>query len=127
MNEVDAKNSPFRLPTDLEIDAAENSLGMKFHPDYRKFLLNGGDVANAVFTPAVVLPGSGYCDLVEIAETAWKVMGVPRHYLPFIEDNGDYFCITSDGDIVYWSHDGATSERWSTLELWYQQVCVERK
>lgn len=119
-------DSPFRAPTDLEIDAAENRLGIKFHPDYRKFLRDGGNVANALFEAAVVLPGSGYCDLIEIAETAWNDIGVPRQYLPFVEDNGDYFCITPDGGIVYWSHNGVTDERWPTLALWHQQVCVER-
>jgi len=119
-------DSPFRPPTDLEIDAAENRLGMKFHADYRDFLRDGGNVANASFEAAVVLPGSGYCDLIEIAETAWNKMGVPRLYLPFIEDNSDYFCITPDGAIVYWSHNGTTQERWETLAHWYQQVCVER-
>ena len=121
------KDNPFRQPTNQEIDAAEIRLGMKFHPDYRGFLLSGGNVANALFNPAVVIPGSGYCDLIEIAETAWNVMGVPRGYLPFIEDNGDYFCITTEGEIIYWSHNGASTERWPTWALWYQQVCVEQQ
>ena len=65
-------DSPFRPPTDAEIAAAEQRLGVSFHPDYRAFLKGGGDVANATLEPAVILPGSGHLDLFEIAETAWN-------------------------------------------------------
>lgn len=119
--------SPFRTPTESEVDAAEARLGVSFHPDYRSFLLGGGDVGNAVFEPAVVLPGSGYCDLFEIAAEAWKNAGVPADLLPFIEDNGDCYCITPTGEVVFWSHNGATNERWPDMASWYQQVCVERR
>src|SRR5690349_9880589 len=118
---------PFRPPTDEEITSAETRLGVMFHPDYRAFLKGGGDVGNAVFDPAVVLPGSGYCDLFEIAQYAWENAGVPRDLVPFIEDNGDYFCISPSGEVFYWSHNGATSERWPSLSNWFQQVCVERR
>ena len=117
----------FRLPTDVEIDAAESALGLVFHPDYRTFLKSGGDVANAVFEPAVVLPDSGYLDLVDMAQTAWTIVGLPKQLLPFVEDNGDYFCISSTGEVVYWSHNGATNERWPSIAVWHQQVCVEQR
>lgn len=119
--------SHFRIPTDGEIEAAEQRLGLLFHPDYRDFLKGGSDVANATFEPAVIFPGSGHLDLFEIAETAWSVMGVPRHLLPFVEDNGDYFCIAPTGEVTYWSHNGTTNEKWPSIWAWWQQVCVEQK
>jgi hypothetical protein len=121
------ETDPFRPPTDEEISSAEARLGVVFHPDYRSFLKSGGDVGNAVFESAVVLPGSGYCDLFEIAQYAWERAGVLRDLVPFIEDNGDYFCISSSGEVSYWSHNGATSECWPDLSSWFQQVCIERQ
>jgi len=121
-----ASDNPFRPPTDEEIAAAELRLGLAFHPDYRAFLRGGGDVADATLEPAVILPGSGHLDLFEIADTAWSLMGVPRHLLPFVEDNGDYYCVDPSGEVVYWSHNGITDEKWPTIAAWRQQVCVER-
>lgn len=118
-------NDPFRNPTDTEIASAESKLGISFHDDYRSFLKSGSDVANATFEPAVILPCSGHLDIFDIAETAWNVMGLPRDLLPFIEDNGDYFCIAKTGEIIYWSHNGSTKEEWPNLSAWHKQVCVD--
>src|SRR5262245_54710718 len=118
-------DDPFRPPTDAEIAAAEQRLGMRFHPDYRAFLKGRGDVADAILEPAVILPGSGHLDLFQIAETAWRVMRVPRQLLPLLEDNGDYYCIGPGGEVFYWSHNGTTDEKWPSIAAWRQQVCVE--
>ncbi|WP_445322931.1 SMI1/KNR4 family protein [Ramlibacter sp. AN1133] len=117
----------YRPPADAEIDVAEARLQFPFPREYREFLKTGGDVGNALFEPALVLPGSGHLDLCEIAETAWGAIGVPRNRLPFIEDNGDYFCLTPEGEILYWSHNGSSNERWPSFESWYRQVCIERR
>jgi hypothetical protein len=116
---------PFRLPTDAEIAAAEQRIGITFHPDYRAFLCGGCDVADAILEPAVILPGAGHLDLFEIASTAWGEMGVPHDLLPFVEDNGDYYCINPSGEVVYWSHNGTTNEKWPSIREWRQQVCVK--
>jgi hypothetical protein len=121
------KDSPFRLPTHAEIAATEARLGMAFHADYKAFLLDGSDVANSLLEPAVVLPGAGHLDLFDIADRAWRLMHVPRDLLPFVEDNGDYYCLTPAGEVVYWSHNGATDERWPNIVAWRKQVCVEKK
>jgi len=118
---------PFRIPTDTEIAEAERKLNFRFHPAYVEFLKSGSNVANAVFEPAVILPGCSYLDIFEIAETAWNHDGVRKDWLPFIEDNGDYFCISHTGEVSHWSHNGTTNERWQSFSVWFQQVCVERK
>lgn len=118
---------PFRIPTDAEIAEAERKLKFSFPPAYIEFLKGGGNVANAVLEPALILPGCSYLDIYEIAETAWNHDGVPKDWLPFIEKNGDYFCISLAGEVRYWSHNGTTNEQWPTFSAWFQQVCVERK
>ena len=122
-----SENNPFRIPTDAEIAVAEQRLGVTFHPDYRAFLEGGSDVADSILEPAVILPGAGYLDIYEITKTAWNLMGIPCELLPFVEDNGDYFCISPTGEVVYWSHNGTTDERWPSITAWRQQVCVERR
>ena len=118
---------PFRIPTDAEIAEAERKLGFKFPSTYVEFLKGGSNVANAVFEPAVILPGCSYLDIFEIAETVWGKMGVSKEWLPFIEDNSDYFLISQTGEVKYWSHNGTTNENWPTFATWFQQVCVERR
>jgi len=127
MEQMPIENSPFGPPTDAQIAAAEHRLGVTFHPDYQSFLKGGCDVANSTLEPAVILPGAGHLDLFRIADTAWRVVGVPRHLLPFVEDNGDFFCVTATGEVVFWSHNGTTDERWPSITAWRQQVCVERR
>ena len=114
---------PFRLPTEAEVAAAERSLGLTFAADYLYFLLQRSDVAYGTLEPAVVIPDCGHLGLVGMVQTAWAV-GVPRDHLPFCEDNGDYYCLTPDSQVVLWSHDGLFSGRWPDLAHWIQEVWI---
>jgi hypothetical protein len=116
----------YREPTDAELDAAEKRLNFPFHPAYRAFLKSCGNVGNALYEPALIVPGAERrLDLFEIAKTAWETERLPRDLLPFIEDNADYFCLTRTGGVRFWSHNGATNEAWDTFAEWYQQACVD--
>jgi hypothetical protein len=115
---------PFRLPTEAEVDAAEARLGISFPADYRRYLLEASDVVFGTIEPAVVTPDAGHLDLVETARSAWDEMDVPRDLLPICEDNGDYHCLNARGEVVYWSHDGASDERWPDLATWIQEVWI---
>ena len=117
---------PARLPTEAEIAAAEKEMGIEFPADYHQFLLQASDVAYGAFEPAMVTPGAGHLDLVTIAKEAWKI-GVPEDLLPFCESNGDYFCLQSDGQVVYWSHDGSSDETWPDLAHWISEVWLEEE
>jgi hypothetical protein len=108
-----------------EVDAAERELGFAFPSDYRRFLLEASDVVFSTKEPALVTPGYGYRDLVKTAQGAWE-MGVPRDWLPFCEDNADYFCLVGN-TVRYWSHDGETDEQWPDLGTWISEVWIGGK
>jgi hypothetical protein len=113
---------PFRLPTQEEVNSAERELGIPFPPDYRRYLLEASDVIFSTLEPCVVTPNMGYLDLVQNAREGWE-MGVPGTWVPFCQDNGDYFCL--DGNTVrYWSHNGNTDEHWPDLATWIDQVWI---
>ncbi|MEA2635772.1 MAG: hypothetical protein QOH92_2539 [Chloroflexota bacterium] len=72
--------------------------------------------------PCVVTPDAGYLDLVKKAREAWET-GVPRDWLPFCDDNSDYYCVDGN-EVRYWSHNGATDEHWPDLGTWIDRVWI---
>ncbi|MFT0869110.1 SMI1/KNR4 family protein [Pseudomonas sp. CAM1A] len=72
-----------------------------------------------------VATGCGHLDIFEIAADAWA-LGAPQDWLPFIEDNSDYFCISEAGVVRYWSHNGSTDESWPDFATGFEQVCIAR-
>ena len=116
---------PLRLPTEAEVNAAEAQLGIRFPADYRAYLLTASDIVYGSLEPAIVIPDAGHLSLRDIVETAWDEMEVPRHLLPFCEDNGDYYCLNGKGEVEYWSHDGATDEKWKDLAAWIKEVWID--
>ena len=116
---------PMRLPSAAAVAAAESELGVTFHPDYRRFLLEASDVVYGALEPATIGRKRAHTDLVRMAHDAWTLMELPRELLPICEDNGDYYCMNARGEVVYWSHDGSGDERWPDLAAWIQQVWIE--
>ena len=123
LNEPVAK--PFRLPTEAEVSAAEKRLNIKFHDDYRKFLLEASDVVVGTLEPAMVAADCGYLNLCEIAEYAWDEMELPLTLLPICEDNGDYYCMNKKGEVEFWTADGAATDKWDNLAVWIKEVWIE--
>ncbi|CAN7428269.1 SMI1/KNR4 family protein [Acidovorax sp. LjRoot129] len=117
----------YDLPTDAEISAIESVLSFKFPMAYREFLKSGGDVHNALYEPALVRPGIERLYLPNVAKEAWERDVVPRGWLPFIQDNGDYFLVSPSGEVAFWSHNGRSQESWPSFEDWFKQCCVERR
>ena len=115
---------PLSLPTQIQVEAAERKLKMKFPPDYRKYLLEASDVVYGSLEPAIVIPDAGYLLLTELAESAWSEMDLPRDLLPICEDNGDYYCLNKNGEVCFWSHNGATDEKWPDLATWIEEVWI---
>ena len=114
---------PMRLPTEQEVAAAEQRLGITLHPDFRRYLLEASDVVFGALEPATVIDESSHTNLISICESAWE-MGVPRELTPICEDNADYYCIDNQGRIRFWSHNGTTDESWKNLATWIEDVWI---
>ena len=116
---------PFRLPTEAEVNAAEKRLNVKFHEDYRRFLLEASDVVYGPLEPAMVAADCGYLNLCEMAEYAWDEMELPLTLLPICEDNGDYYCLNKKGEVEFWTPDGTTNDKWDNLAVWIKEVWID--
>ena len=114
---------PLRLPTEKEIEKVEKELGIKFYPDYERFLLEASDVVYGTLEPATIPEESGHTYIVPLAKEAWA-LGVPSDLVPIAEDNGDYYCMNDTGHVLFWSHNGLTGEKWSSLAAWIKEVWI---
>ena len=117
--------TPMPLPTEDDIAAAEEELGVKFPADYRTFLLKASDVSYGALEPATVSDPESHTHLPAIAQEAWEELELPRKLLPICEDNGDYYCLNKKGEVVYWSHDGESEDLWPDLAAWINDVWIE--
>jgi hypothetical protein len=115
---------PGRLPTEAEVAAIEKELGVRLHADLRKYLLTASDIVYGTKEPATITDRDGHTNLATMCQTAWEELDVPRDLVPFCEDNGDYFCINKRGQVVLWSADGATDEKWPNLATWIEEVWI---
>ncbi len=115
---------PARLPSESEVDAAEAKLGVKFHADYRRFLLEASNISYSVLEPAMITVPTAHNNLFRITERARKTWKVPKDLVPICEDNADYYCLTVDGRVIFWSHDiqGPSGEEWRDIATWIEQV-----
>ena len=114
---------PMRLPTEQEVADVEQELGIKFHPDYRQYLLSASDVVYGATEPATITDPDSHTHLPTICEEAWE-LDVPKKLLPICEDNGDYYCMNRKGEIVFFSQDGASDEKWKDLATWIEEVWI---
>jgi hypothetical protein len=115
---------PLRLPTSGEVQSTERQLGIKFHPDYQKYLLEASDVVYGRIEPATLTPPESHTDLIRVCKSAWEGYGVPRNLLPICEDNADFYCMNEAGEVVFWSHNGQSNEKWPDLASWIEEVWI---
>lgn len=116
--------TPMRLPTTDEVTAAEKELGIRFHPDLRQYLLELSDVVFGTLEPVTITDPESHTHLIDVCESAWNDYEMPRTLTPFCEDNADFHCLNDKGEVVFWSHNGTTDEKWSNLAAWIEEVWI---
>jgi len=120
----EAVPKPPRLPTLDEVKAAEAKLGVAFHPDYIRFLLEASDVNYNVLEPATITIPGAHTDLFRITKRAREVWQVPTVLVPICEDNADCYCLTPEGRVIFWAHDirAPSGAKWPDLATWIEEV-----
>jgi hypothetical protein len=111
--------NPLVLPTEQQVATIEEALGIRFRPDYRTFLLKASDVVFGSIEPATITSPESHNHLPKIIESA-RDFGVPDELFPFCEDNNDFYCLDTSGEVVFWSHDCSSDESWSDLAEWIE-------
>lgn len=115
---------PPTLPSEQDVASMEGHLGVSFHPDYRTYLLEASDVVFGAIEPATITAPESHTHLPTVVQSA-RDSGVPDDLFPFCEDNGDFFCLTSTGEVELWSHDCSSDESWPSLGDWIEQMWIE--
>ncbi|MBN3794273.1 SMI1/KNR4 family protein [Burkholderia sp. Ac-20392] len=114
-------------PDDHLISECENEIGFLFSDDYKYFLTHASTIFFGVLEPLVVTGSKeDRCELTAATQRARQV-GLPSDWLPICEDNGDYYCITPDGRVRFWSPDGVTTESWTDLAEWIIEVWLSNR
>ena len=117
---------PMRLPSESEVNAIEHEMGLTLHPQFRQYLLTASDVVCGVLEPVTVTIPNSHTHLPTVAREAGH-WGVPKDLVPICHDNADYYCVASDGRVVFWSHDlqGPTGEEWPSIADWIKAVWID--
>lgn len=120
---------PAQLPTEQQVCDVESLLGVKFPPSYRDYLLHYSDVNFEAFELYRVFQDGSYLDMVKEIHEAHDLVELPTHLLPFLHDNGDYYCfdLSTPGPeykVVFWSHNGIVDESWTDFAAWVDECWI---
>jgi hypothetical protein len=118
---------PPQLPTEADVMAAEEKLGVKFPPSYVKYQLEYSDINVGHLEMYSLFEDDDRLNLISNVNNVRKYHRLDEHLLPFVEEqDGDYFCfnLESNGpeyEVVYWSHNGTTDEKWDNFLDWVER------
>ncbi len=112
------------LPNDSVLDEYELTINMELPSEYRLFLKEASDVFVGYINPLLISKNKDSGNELLIAIYEARKLGLPNEWLPICEDNGDYYCIDSNGAVRFWSHNGFTNESWESLAFWIRDVWI---
>ncbi|MEI4551493.1 SMI1/KNR4 family protein [Pseudoalteromonas spongiae] len=119
------KEFEVKIPTDIEIAEAQEKLGFTFPPEYVAFIKSGYDLGDAPLEALEIVDPPSYADIYEALVSARRFYDLPVELMPICEDNSDYYCINNNGEVVFWSHNGTTNEKWANVTAWAKQMVLE--
>ncbi|WP_197338991.1 SMI1/KNR4 family protein [Ralstonia solanacearum] len=112
------------LPDDDFISEYESEVGFLFHEEYKYFLKHASNIFFGTKDPLVVTRDRTDRSELRNAIHEGREFGIPHDWLPICEDNGDYYCITPNGQIRFWSGNGVEKESWKDIATWVKEVWI---
>lgn len=114
-----------RLPDDALIVAYERDLCISFSNEYKIFVKEASDsIFNGKDALRLTVDRNSPRELLNVVAEA-REQGVPKSWLPFCEDNGNYYCLLEDGSVNYWAHDERSNETWPSLASWIKHAWID--
>lgn len=115
----------FVPPTDKEIEEAQHKLGFKFSSEYIEFVRSGYVLGDAPIEALEISNPPSHADIFETLANARKYYQLPSELCPICEDNSGYYCLNQQCEVVFWSHNGTTNEKWANVTEWRNQMATE--
>ena len=121
-------NQPVPVPLDLPDEdvlvEVEEQILLPIPRDMRTYLLEASDVIYGSLEPVTAADPYSHTYLPEVAAVAWS-LGVPRYLVPLCEDNGSYYCVEPEGEVVLWRDGDLMDETWPSVWHWIHDVWLE--
>ena len=121
-------NQPVPVPLDLPDEdvlvEVEEQILLPIPRDMRTYLLEASDVIFGSLEPVTAADPYSHTYLPEVAAVAWS-LGVPRYLVPLCEDNGSYYCVEPEGEVVLWRDGDLTDETWPSVWHWIHDFWLE--
>ncbi|HTF85602.1 MAG TPA: SMI1/KNR4 family protein [Cellvibrio sp.] len=115
---------PLELPDEDVLVEVEEQILLPIPRDMRTYLLEASDVIYGSLEPVTAADPYSHTYLPEVAAVAWS-LGVPRYLVPLCEDNGSYYCVEPEGEVVLWRDGDLTDETWPSVWHWIHDVWLE--
>lgn len=108
---------------DIIIDRFTKIHGLSISEEYKYFLKEVRNIEFGTLEPYSVIELSKLWKAIEFIRS----IGVSHDWIPFCEDNGDYYCLLPDGTVRFWDHNGSNDEKWDSLADWVEKVWIEEE
>ncbi len=112
-----------RLPTRAEVEEIARATGVVIPSDLIRYLIEASDVVFGTKEPVTLCDPNSHTHFPTVLSDA-RDAGVSTELVPICEDNGDYYCMTPNAQIIFWSHDGKSEDRWRDLAEWIERVWI---
>jgi hypothetical protein len=115
---------PLELPDEDVLVEVEEQILLPIPREMRTYLLEASDVIYGSLEPVTAADPYSHTYLPEVAAVAWS-LGVPRYLVPLCEDNGSYYCVEPDGEVVFWRDGELTDDTWPSIWHWIHDIWLE--
>lgn len=117
------------LPKKEDIAQLEYQLKIVLPDSYKKYLLEYSNIYFGGFELLKPFKDNDYLDIYKVINNAHKSHQLSQRYIPFMYDNGDYYCFnldknSPDYEVIFCSHNGTTNERWVNFLEWVEKCWI---
>jgi hypothetical protein len=122
------KDDDILLASEEDLKVVENKLQISLPESYKLFAMNYLNIGlrGIQFLP---LKESNPMYILSELRNAQEYSNLPKHLIPFVNDNDDFYCFNlkskqPDYQVVYWSHNGVTDEKWENFTTWIDKCLI---
>ncbi|MBV1911620.1 MAG: SMI1/KNR4 family protein [Kangiellaceae bacterium] len=109
------------LPSEDELVLVEEEILLPIPREMKCFLLEASDILCGSLEPVTVADPGAHTHLPEVTSNAWAI-GLPRELMVLCQTGEAYYCVTQEGEVVFWQDGEQTEDTWEDVWQWAEDV-----